>query len=59
MSYAWSQAAGTAQGSFADANAATPVFTMPVFDNDTTIQIDLTVTGKGGSGHSASTLAAN
>ena len=57
VSYAWSQAAGTAQGTFADANAATPVFTMPVFNADTIIQIDLTVTGKGGSGHSASALA--
>ena len=57
VSYAWSQAAGTAQGTFADANAATPVFTMPVFGNTTTIRIELTVTGKGGSGHSASALA--
>ena len=57
VSYAWSQAAGTAQGSFADANAATPVFTMPVFGSTTLIRIELTVTGKGGSGHSASALA--
>ena len=57
VSYAWSQAAGTAQGTFADANAATPVFTMPVFGNTTTIRIELTVTGKGGSGHSASALS--
>ena len=57
VSHAWSQAAGTAQGTFADANAATPVFTMPVFGSTTLIRIELTVTGKGGSGHSASALA--
>ena len=57
VSYAWEQdSASTPMVTLTGANTPTVSFEAPESDSNKTLQFNLTVTGRGGSGHSASTF---